>query len=466
MNELKNPIFHHIQAHDRVAIHLDNSSLWLQIDKYLTEIGAVIIPIPHFFSSNQISHMLESAGINKILCETAFSHQWQNFGFENKEEPVASLGITLLSKPIDNVPLLPLGTHKITFTSGTTGTPKGVCLSAQHLNNVGKSLAKITQQFNVKRHLSILPFSVLLENIASNYAAPINEIEVISPSLEELGIAGSSQSDISKLLKAIEKYKPDSLILMPQMLKGLCMLLKHSPDAFDLSHLKFIAVGGAVCSKGLLQQAQKLNLPVFEGYGISECGSVISLNTDVNNIGSVGKVLSHQQVKISKTGEILTHGNLFLGYLGDVASYQKSDDWYATGDLGQFDADNNLHIIGRKKNIIINSFGRNISPDWIEAELQAIDAIQQVVVYGEAMPYLTAICVSQLNADNLWPSVDKINATLPDYAQIRQLIISSVPFTPQNKMLSAAGHYQFKVIFNHFNQQLKEKYAHSQAITA
>lgn len=439
---------------NRVAIHLDNSPQWLQIDNILTNMGAVIVPIPHFFSHQQILHMVNISGIDAVICEHKAENLWLSFGFKT----VSSYPSTgkLMLRDVKIYPPLPDGTHKITFTSGTTSEPKGVCLSLQHLQAVGKSLADVTASFNVKKHLCILPLSVLLENQAAHYAASIANIEVITPPLAEIGLSGSNALDIIKLIDAISHYQPDSLILMPQMLKALLAVIEKRN--IDLSFLKFIAVGGAVCSKGLLLKAQQLSLPVFEGYGISECGSVISLNTNAQHIGHVGKVLPHQQVKINPDSEIMTKGQLYLGYLGAETKY---DEWYPTGDLGRFDENNNLHIIGRKKNIIINSFGRNISPDWIEAELLSIAEVQQVVVYGEAMPYLTAICITALCEHELLAKISDLNQSLPDYARILRVIISDLAFTVNNGMLTASGKAKHHTIFKHYTNQIQDIYANS-----
>ena len=437
---------------NRVAIHLDNSPDWLQIDTFLTEHDKVIVPVPHFFTSKQISFMSIMAGIDTVVCEQQAQPLWQSLGFVCQKHD--GNHVLLVADKTNKLPKLPAATHKITFTSGTTSEPKGVCLSHQHLQVVGQSLANITSQFNVTKHLCLLPLSVLLENVAASYAARLLDIEIMTPSLSELGLIGSSQLDVKKLIDAIIHYKPDSIILMPQMLKAIIAYLQN--ESLDMSFLKFIAVGGAVCSKGLLNKARELDLPVYEGYGISECGSVISLNTDLKNSGSVGKILPHQKVKINKSSEILTSGQLFLGYLGEPENVSQ---WYATGDLGRIDEDNNLHIIGRKKNTIINSFGRNISPDWIEAELLALDNISQVAVFGEAQPYLTAICITSHDKNRVFQSIKIINNNLPDYAQVRKIIVSHQPFTQNNHMLTASGKTKHQYIFKHYKQQLQEIYA-------
>ena len=435
----------------RVAIQLDNSPLWLKLDKILTNNNAIIAPIPHFFSRQQIFYMVNALGVDTVICHSNAQDFWQELGY--CFSTLINNEIVILEKTISEYPTIPTGTHKITFTSGTTSEPKGVCLSLKHLKRVGKSLAEVTKRFGVKKHLCLLPLSVLLENMAAVYAAQYTDIEVITPSLAEIGLAGSSSLDVMKMVKTIQKHQPDSIILMPQMLKALIYVCENHD--IKLPFLKFIAVGGAVCSKGLLAKARQLNLPVYEGYGISECGSVISLNTSEQSDGSVGHVLPHQQVSLAKDGEILCKGELFLGYLGQE---DYSNKVFSTGDIGRFDEDNNLHIIGRKKNIIINSFGRNISPEWIEAELLALDNIKQVVIYGEAQPFLTAICVSPCDKKTILTAITKVNKTLPDYAQVKEIIISTEVFTSKNHMLTASGKTKSPIIFEHYKEQLENIY--------
>ena len=441
-------LFDHSQ---RVALHLDNSSDWLKLDKTLTQLNKVIVPVPHFFTPKQILHMVKTVGIDTIVCEKKAQPLWNSMGYEKTKN--LDFGL-IMKKDIRDYPQLPKNTHKITFTSGTTNEPKGVCLSLNHLQTVAESLAQVTKPFNVKRHLSILPLSVLLENIAAHYAAEKSGVQSIALSLSDMGFSGSNQLDIKQLVKVIKEHKPDSLILMPQILKALLVYIEQTQT--QLPFLKFMAVGGAVCSKNLLAKAHDLGLPVFEGYGISECGSVISLNTTKNHKNGVGKVLPHQKVKISEESEILTKGQLHCGYLGQSPN---DNNWYATGDLGKFDDNNNLHIVGRKRNTIINSFGRNISPDWIEAEMSSLLSVNQVAIYGEAQPFLTAIVSPSIAKNRLEKEVDNLNQTLPDYAQIRNIIVTESPFSFANEMATASGKIKHKQIFNQYQSQLRNIYA-------
>ncbi len=442
------------KSNSRVALQLDNCEKWLKIDNTLAKNNAVIVPIPHFFTVKQIDHMLTIVGIDTVISSKDNQEYWLSKGFKYCTTLCDS--IILLERHVEDYPPLPKNTHKITFTSGTTSEPKGVCLSESHLVNVGASLAKITRKFKVKKHLCLLPLSVLLENVAANYAAKFTDIEIITPCLAEIGLSGSSTLDMIKLVETLGKYQPDSIIVMPQMLKAIIYVCEH--HNVSLPFLKFIAVGGAVCSKGLLDKAKKLELPVFEGYGISECGSVISLNTSLENYGSVGKVLPHQQVKIADDGEILTKGELFLGYIGQDYTLQ---DWYQTGDLGRFDSNGNLSIIGRKKNVIINSFGRNISPDWLEAEISALDEIKQVAIYGDAQPFLTAICVSDQEFAVVKQAIEGVNKLLPDYAQVKKTILTKEVFSVSNHRLTASGKIRYTEVFKHYINKLENIYANT-----
>jgi long-subunit acyl-CoA synthetase (AMP-forming) len=235
-------------------------------------------------------------------------------------------------------------------------------------------------------------------------------------------------------------------------------------------------MGGAPVSRKILNLAEQFNIPVYEGYGLSEAVSVVTVNNpSVSRPGSVGKVLNDHQVKISDEGEVLVKGGLFSGYLGKE---NNNDDFYSTGDIGHLDKDNFLYITGRKKNIINTSFGRNISPEWIEKELEAIPLIAQCVVYGHARPYLVAIIVlrksvlrenvlreSVLRAapgavtdSELRISLAQLNTQLPDYARVVDFILADEPFTVQNNQLTGTGRPRRLAVYQAYEQQLECSY--------
>lgn len=441
-----------------LAIHLDNGKEWLEIDRIATELDWVLIPVPHFFTQQQISHMLDKAGVNLVVCHNVNKCFYENLGFCVCEGLFK--GICLLSRKKVLSITLPYSTHKITFTSGSTGEPKGVCLSKQHLSIVGKSLATATSKFNLSKHISLLPYSVLLENMAAHYANDFAGLEIISLPLKDVGLSGSGQFDVKKMVDTLIEYQPDSMIMMPQMLKALISF--QSSAKADLNFIKFIAVGGAVCSKSTIKQAHHLGLPVYQGYGISECGSVITLDTNITSPGTVGKPLKHCDLVLAEDGEIELTGPVFLGYLGEKEPIKSQQDImkFKTGDIGYLNDANELTITGRKKNIIVNSFGRNIMPDWIEGSLLSIDGIFQAIVYGEGKPFISALIVSHLDQDQLNNAITQLNKTLPDYARINQYLIVE-PFTVTNGMLTNSGKTKPFQIIKYYKDQLENLYATS-----
>jgi long-subunit acyl-CoA synthetase (AMP-forming) len=200
---------------------------------------------------------------------------------------------------------------------------------------------------------------------------------------------------------------------------------------------------------------------VFEGYGLSECASVVALNTEgARRIGSVGKPLAHAQVKFAEDGEILVAGATLLGYTGD-APLQPNEFW-PTGDTGHLDEEGFLHLTGRKKNIFITSFGRNVSPEWVERELTLHPAIAQAAVFGEARPWNVAVIVPRgatpeaLAAVN--QAIDEANRVLPDYARVKHWMPAQTPFLPQNGQLTANGRLKRAAIWQLYQTSIEQLY--------
>jgi long-subunit acyl-CoA synthetase (AMP-forming) len=176
--------------------------------------------------------------------------------------------------------------------------------------------------------------------------------------------------------------------------KNICQLLQLLIGAASQgwkvpSSLRFVAVGGSKVSQKLLQAAHQAGIPAFEGYGLSECASVVSLNAvAAHSTGSCGRPLPGLEVTLEQR-EIIVLGNAMLGYVNEPASWYL--DSIATGDLGFFDDAGFLHIEGRKKNMLISSYGRNISPEWVESELLANPMLAEVILIGDARPYCVAL---------------------------------------------------------------------------
>jgi long-subunit acyl-CoA synthetase (AMP-forming) len=203
-----------------------------------------------------------------------------------------------------------------------------------------------------------------------------------------------------------------------------------------------------------------LGLPVFEGYGLSECASVTTLNSSSHyKIGSVGRPLPHTQLRIADDGEVLVSGNLFAGYLGETAP-QLANGWWHTGDIGYLDQDGFLYLKGRRRNIFITAFGRNVSPEWVERELVLEKPIIQAALFGEARPWNVAVIVAMPGAttEDLAVSIARVNSTLPDYARVSRWIIAYEPFSPINGQLSGTGRIRRQDIYQTYQHQIELLY--------
>jgi long-subunit acyl-CoA synthetase (AMP-forming) len=204
--------------------------------------------------------------------------------------------------------------------------------------------------------------------------------------------------------------------------------------------LRFAGVGGARVPARLLEEADALGLHVFEGYGLTEAASVVSLNTpDARRTGSAGRPLRHVRIGRGEDGEILVGGSTLTAHLGDPEP-RAADAPYATGDLGGLDEDGYLHVLGRKRELLVTSFGRNVSPGWVESELLGHPAVAQAAVVGEGLPSLVAVLVAHPGrAAGLAGAVQAANARLPDYARVGAFVVADEPFRRDNGLLTRGG---------------------------
>jgi len=160
--------------------------------------------------------------------------------------------------------------------------------------------------------------------------------------------------------------------------------------------LKAIISGGAPISTEILEFFQALGIYVIEGYGLTETTGILCANSaEKVKIGSVGKPLKGVEVKIAEDGEIMAKGEIiFQSYWNNEISSQEAlneDKWFLTGDIGYLDKENNLFITGRKKDLIINSGGKKISPVLIEEKVKSSSFIEQIAVFGDQQKWLVAL---------------------------------------------------------------------------
>jgi long-subunit acyl-CoA synthetase (AMP-forming) len=205
---------------------------WVLWDLAALEAGTILVPLPPFFTENQSQHALQSSGCEILITPLGISR----LGFASVK--------------------LPAGTAKITYTSGTTGTPKGVCLPLAAMENVAQSIVGALGTDLAGIHCSVLPLGVLLENVAGVYAALMAGTTVVMPSLKDFGPL------YSNLHAQLKQAQATSVIVVPEILRSLmAQVVRQGP----LPALKFIAVGGSKVAPTLIKQARALGIPVYQG---------------------------------------------------------------------------------------------------------------------------------------------------------------------------------------------------------
>lgn len=429
-----------------VGVLADNSPAWIIADLACQDAGRVHLPLPAFFHGEQLRNALEQAGADTVLTDQperigaldlgfAITGRWQ--------------GLTWMRRVVEPVELPP-GTAKISFTSGSTGAPKGVCLSRDGLLDTARAVHERLADLPLERHLAVLPLALLLENVAGVYAPLLRGMPVHLPPLAELGWAGRQGFDPAALDRKVRETGAGSVILVPELLKAWATYLgftRSQPSAT----LQFVAVGGARVAPELLAGARALGIPAYQGYGLTEGGSVLAINRPGDDADGVGRPLGHAKLLI-ENGELTVRTHAFLGYTGQAAT---SDDAFPTGDLASIDANGHLHLQGRRKNLLITSFGRNVSPEWVEAALLAQPQIIQAVVTGDGQPALTAIVVPLPGIPDgaLGEAIARANAGLPDYARIAHFITSPA-FTPGNGLATGNGRPRRQAVIDHHRAAL------------
>jgi long-subunit acyl-CoA synthetase (AMP-forming) len=198
--------------------------------------------------------------------------------------------------------------------------------------------------------------------------------------------------------------------------------------AIDPGCLVFVAVGGARVAPVLLQRAVAAGIPAYEGYGLTEFASVATLNLPgASRPGSIGKPLPGVSLSIAADGEICLSRTAL-----DQAPIH-------SGDYGSIDADGYVYIEGRKSNRIVLSNGRNVAPEWVEAELDASPAIDRSFVFSQADDHLAALVSSTDTDARIDAEIERVNQQLPVYAQVREWHRLERPFSREQQTLTANG---------------------------
>ena len=411
----------------------------------------------------------------------------------------------------------------IIYTSGTGGNPKGVMLShgamLTNCSGAQELLKNLISDLSEIRFLSWLPLSHSYEHTLQFYEMGIgaqiyyaegidkllvNMSEVkphfmtavprfydslhtrISQGLKKQGKL--SQLFFSTTLKLGKKeYNNQKMTSMEKVLNGIMdkIVRKKVNKRFGGS-LRALVSGGAALNYEVGLYLTALGLPLLQGYGQTETAPVVSANPPERiKLDTVGTIFKGTEVKIAEDGEILVRGeNIMNGYWNDPKATSSTivDGWVHTGDIGEFDEDNYLKITDRKKDIIVNAGGDNISPSRVEEKLNIEPEISQSMVYGDFKNYLVAIIVPDKEQALLWAKnnnkenslstlvkdedynktikeiISKVNNNLSTIEQVRKFILIDHEFTIENDMMTPTMKVKRYKIKGVFGDQLEKLY--------
>jgi acyl-CoA synthetase (AMP-forming)/AMP-acid ligase II/heme oxygenase len=435
------------QTPDTVALLMPRDEQHIAAELALSCLGRTLVPLPDFFSERQLAHILADSKAQAIVTVPSMSNR------------VSGLGLPLIFPETGIArPLTCTGTgRRIIYTSGTTGAPKGVVHGESQIMAVLEALVYASGANSDDRHLSVLPFSLLLEQVAGIY----------------LPLWVGAQIRIVKEAQYFpheaESFAPTTTVLVPELLKSWLRWLKGAQRRGPES-LRLVAVGGAPVPEQLAGDAWQAGLPVYEGYGLSECASVVALNRiGERGAGTAGRPLPGISVTIDQ-GEIVVSGNSVMqGYLNGAAS---AGVW-RTGDLGAFDDQGRLIVLGRKDDIIVTDKGRNIHPEWLEPMLLSDPRIARAaVIASEDHPAALLVpaqeaqdAIKALSANEICWLVQRLCAEAPDYARPRKAFILSLSEATAHGLFTLDGRPRRKIISHFIRSRLMNFYEDLQQAT-
>ncbi|MBT8306212.1 MAG: long-chain fatty acid--CoA ligase [Maribacter sp.] len=433
-----------VAKNDKIAvISLTNRTEWNITDIGILQIGGQNVPIYPTISHEDYEYILNHSEAKYcfVSCTEVFDkvNEIKNnvpslkevYSFDTIDdcknwEEVLNLGSDITNQPeveTRKANVSPNDLATLIYTSGTTGKPKGVMLSHRNVvSNVIASEKRVPLTKGASKALSFLPvchifermilylyqycgveiyFAESLEKMTENLKEVKPNVMTAVPRLYEkvydkIVTKGSELKGIKKALFfwAIEvglKYEPYGANgwLYEQKLKlARKLIFKKWQEALG-GNLEFMVSGSAALQPRLTRIFSAAQMPIMEGYGLTETSPVISVN-DVRNggfrIGTVGKIIDNVEVKIADDGEILAKGpNIMQGYYKDpekTASVM-SGEYFHTGDIGEIDSEGFLKITDRKKEMFKTSGGKYVAPALIENQLKQSRFIEQVMVVGE-----------------------------------------------------------------------------------
>jgi long-chain acyl-CoA synthetase len=526
----------------RVLLVSENRPEWLIADIAIMAIGAITVPAYITNTVADHRYIIKNSGaklaivsnaklIERVLPAALESGSLKDIVAIEMPDMVQNAKITIHSW--DDLLKVGVATHEnivtesetikrdqtacIIYTSGTGGAPKGVMLHHGAIlhNCTGARDALAELGLGNEVFLSFLPLSHSYEHTAGQFfpisiGAQIYYTEADTLAANMLEARPTIMTAVPRLYETLhsritrgvkkqggikeqlfnktlalgrKKIETGSLGLVDSVLNAVLSILvrKKIKQKFG-GRLKALVSGGAPLNTEVGLFFLSLGLRILQGYGLTESAPVISVNRPSRiKIETVGEPMTDVTVKIAEDGEILVQGELVMqGYwMNDDATNESiKDDWLHTGDIGYLDEMGRLMITDRKKDIIVNSGGDNISPQRIEGILTLAPEIAQAMVYGDKRPHLIATLVPDLDWMEQWAKkngkssdlkilseddgfhkalthvIDGINADMSNIEKIRRFIIAQAPFTTDNALMTPSMKIRRHKIIEFYGQRL------------
>lgn len=444
---------------DRILYLGNNSPQWFGANMACYQMGGIFVPVYKSQHTDVINHIVKETEPKIIIGSSDTKNKINPNLLKNIKPNILDLDIinyndipelkTIQSFPSDDL------TNIILYTSGTTGLAKGVCLSQNNLcSNILSIDKKIGSDYinHNDKYFNFLPWSHIYGLNCELY----------------YGISkGSSifiNDDVKNLISNMKKSNPTIICSVPKLLYGIYdkiesnMITKKitskpfNTKPFDKiigkliknkifgPDLRFINSGGAPISPHILNFYSNLGVPVYQGYGLSETSPLVSLNyPSANKIGSVGKILDCNDVKIVNNEILIKGSNVFRGYYKNATETSNafdSDNYFKTGDQGYIDLDGYLFITGRSKDLYKLTNGKYINPSHVENILMESEHIQQIFIYGDSRPFNIALIVTNSSYSTVLNEINKLSPKLKKY-ELPEKILIVPPFTFEEKLLTA-----------------------------
>ena len=442
-----------IQREDKIAIMANNRPEWNFADMGIQMSGAVSIPVYPTISETDLKFILNDAQVKYVFVSgaelfkkvkgaaTDVSSLKEVYAFDNVADvknfnELIELGkknkdVSKLAAIKDSIKENDLVT--ILYTSGTTGTPKGVMLSHRNIFSNVYAARELAPVDHTSRALSFLPLNHIYERMLVYFYMNLGVSIYYAESLDTIGdnlreikpqiftcvprllekvydriiSKGNEQTGIKRILffwavSLGEKYQEagkNGLGYLLQLWIANKLIFSKWREALG-GNVRAAVSGGAALNPKLARIFWSAQIPVLEGYGLTETSPVIAVNTlrpKGMKFGTVGEVLEDIEVKIAADGEVLCKGpNIMLGYYkrpDATAEVIDKEGWFHTGDIGIIDEGRYLKITDRKKEIFKTSGGKYIAPQMIENKLKEVSLIEQVMVVGENQKFASAFVV-------------------------------------------------------------------------